>query len=114
MGIVKVKINDEAIPAIVRGKLCNPAWDGRSTMEITLEMTYQRVMNRFVDGAAWSIISSEQDPDTHEIREVETDCSAYSLAGDVTDHRDGTVSVLMGKETDLEEILEMIYGGNEE
>ena len=114
MNLSQIKINNEAYPAIISGKVKDAAWDGRSTQEITLEMTYQKVLNRFVDGAEWSVIFQVEDPDTHEIQTVEEDRSDFCLAGDITDHRDGTISVKMGKETDLEKILEIIYGGDEE
>ena len=45
---------------------------------------------------------------------AEFDNSDFCVAGDVTDHRDGTVTVKMGKLTALEETLLMIYGGEEE
>ena len=32
------------------------------------------------------------------------------MAGDITDHRDGTITVKMGRLTALEETLELIYG----
>ena len=46
-----------------------------------------------------------------EIQETEWDNSAYSLAGDLTDHRDGTITAKMGKLTDLEEAYEIMLGG---
>lgn len=45
--------------------------------------------------------------------EAEWDNSAYSLSGDITDHRDGTVTIKMGKPTDLEDAYEMLMGGDE-
>ena len=43
---------------------------------------------------------------------VEYDNSAFSVRGDIIGHQDGTVSVKMGKLTDLEEAYELLYGGN--
>lgn len=40
----------------------------------------------------------------------EYDHSDFCFAGDITDHRDGTLSVKMGKKTDLEEAYEMLFG----
>ena len=45
--------------------------------------------------------------------EAEWDNSAFSLSGDITDHRDGTVTIKMGKPTDLEDAYEMLLGGDE-
>ena len=36
---------------------------------------------------------------------------AIGLAADVTDHRDGTCSIKMGKLTELEETLALLLGG---
>lgn len=111
---MQVKINNETYPAEINGKIYDTAWDGRSSKTITLEMEYADAVELFVDGAEWSIIFPVEDEETHEITMVEEDNSAYYLAGDITDHRDGTLSIKMGKPTDLEEILELIYGGDEE
>lgn len=96
-----VKINGTEYPATIAGKMNDLEWDGRSSKTITLEMTHAEANELFVDGAEWSI---------KDVDGTEYDNSDYCIAGDITDHRDGTVSVKMGKETDLEEILEMIYG----
>ena len=42
----------------------------------------------------------------------EYDNSDFNIAGDVTDHRDGTMSIKMGKATDLEDAYELLYGGD--
>jgi hypothetical protein len=47
----------------------------------------------------------------HETQETEFDNSDYCLAGDITDHRDGRITVKMGKLTELEEAYEMMLGG---
>jgi hypothetical protein len=64
-------------------------------------MDYATANELFVDGVEWSIVDDEN---------TEYDNSDYCLAGDITDHRDGTLSVKMGKMTDLEEVLEAMYG----
>lgn len=108
-----VKINGTEYPASVSGKMHDLEWDGRQSKTITLEMDYATAVETFVDGAEWFIIY-QQKKETGEIVTVEEEQVGYSLAGDITDHRDGTISVKMGKLTDLEEVFEMIYGGNEE
>ena len=99
--MAEVKINDTLYPAVIAGKMQDASWDNRSTKTITLEMDYATANELFVDGAEWSIVDDEN---------TEYDNSEYSLAGDITDHRDGTLSVKMGKMTDLEEVLEAMYG----
>ena len=99
--MAEVKINDTLYPAVIAGKMQDASWDNRSTKTITLEMDYATAVELFVDGVEWSIVDDEN---------TEYDNSEYSLAGDITDHRDGTLSVKMGKMTDLEEVLEAMYG----
>lgn len=64
----------------------------------------------FVTGATysreWDSLVSTTDPDTGETTETTEVCtepmSDYCIAGDIIDHRDGTVTVLMGKKTTTE------------
>ena len=66
------------------------------------------------DGTPWSIVQRTPAPDESGTEnENEWDNSAYSLSGDITDHRDGTVTIKMGKPTDLEDAYEMLLGGDE-
>lgn len=99
--MAEVKINDTLYPAVIAGKMQDASWDNRSTKTITLEMDYATANELFVDGVEWSIVDDEN---------TEYDNSEYTLAGDITDHRDGTMSIKMGKMTDLEEVLEAMYG----
>ena len=47
------------------------------------------------------------------MKETEFDNSEFCIAGDLTDHRDGTITAKMGKLTDLEEAYEIMFGGDE-
>ena len=89
----------------------NSRWNGRDTAAITLPMTHAQASELFVDGLAWGIkqvntypVFDEQGQPTGETKtETQTfDNSDYSVAGSITDNRDGTVTVLMGKHTELE------------
>ena len=114
-----IKINENLYPATVSGRVADQDWDGRASKAITLAMDYATAIGLFVDGLAWSIVQKEEVPTFDEngeqtgteIRETEWDNSEYNLAGDITDHRDGTITVKMGKLTDLEEAYEMMFGG---
>jgi hypothetical protein len=106
-----IKIGGNRYPATINGRMRDTEWDNRESKAITLEMDYATAAALFVDGAAWSIIDEEQIPDSTELQEVEYDNSEYGLAGDITDHRDGTVTCKMGKLTELEEAYEMMLGG---
>lgn len=114
-----IKINDTLYPATIAGRISDSEWDKRESKAITLEMDYDTAMETFVDGAAWSIVQDIEEASmddagnivTTVIGQDEFDNSDFCVAGDVTDHRDGTVTVKMGKLTELEEAYIMILGG---
>ena len=69
----------------------------------------------FVDDLEWSIVYvpeayADENGETVQPETEIYDNSEYCVAGDITDHRDGTVSVKMGKPTDAE-LLAIIMGG---
>ena len=99
-----IKIGEITYPAEITGKISDREWAGRESKAVTLEMTYEQAMETFVDGLAWSIVYEEG-----EIREV-YDNSEFEVAGPVTDNRDGTVTVKMGKPT-ADELLAIMMGG---
>lgn len=108
---IYVKVNNTEYPATVSGDRADRTWDGRDTKTVTLTMTHDAVAALLPDNTPWSIVQretvnvlDEQGQPTGETKEVvnEYDNSEYSLAGDITDHRDGTVSIKMGKPTETE------------
>lgn len=126
-----IKINETLYPATISGRVQDKDWDNRESKSITLEMDHPTAAALFVDGLAWSIVQREEVPvyevdeqdefvlDENgnpvqigtEMQDTEFDNSAYNLAGDITDHRDGTITVKMGKLTDLEQAYEIMLGG---
>lgn len=108
---IYVKVNNTEYPAAVSGANNDRTWDGRGAKTVTLTMTHDQVVALLPDSTPWSIVQrdmvdvlDEQGKPTGETKEVvnEYDNSEYSLAGDITDHRDGTVSIKMGKPTETE------------
>ena len=114
-----IKINDTLYPATINGRMNDSEWDGRESKSVTLEMDYATASAIFVDGLAWSIVQEQEVPTYNEdgkqtgteTQTTEFDNAEYCLAGDITDHRDGTMTVKMGKLTDLEEAYEIMLGG---
>ena len=118
--MIYVKINEIEYPAAISGNINDKAWDNRASKTINLAMSYEQAMELFVENAPWSIVErhivdvlDEEGNPTGETTEnvVEHDNSEYCVAGDVTDHRDGTLSIKMGKLTELESALELLLGG---
>ena len=108
-----VKISGTQYPATVSGSLMDASWDGRASKTILLTMDYATAASLFRDGVSWSMVSvgtvEDMDADgnptgiSHEVTE-EFDNSDYSILGDITAHKDGTVSIKMGKQTDTERL----------
>ena len=108
---IYIKVNNTEYPAEINGNPKDRSWGERDTKTITLTMTSAEVAALLTDNTPWSIVLRETvnklDNDgnpTGETEEVvnEWDNSAYSLSGGITDHRDGTVSIKMGKPTETE------------
>ena len=106
-----VKIGGTEYPAAINGKLADREWDGRDSKAITLTMGYSEAVTLFVNGIAWSIVQRESVPvldengqPTGETTEQvsEFDNLDYSVAGSITDNRDGTVTCKMGRPTETE------------
>ena len=108
-----VKINDVVYPATINGKMADREWDDRESKTITLEMAYADAIALFVNGLAWSIlmdVEQEQEDGSVITVQEEYDNSEYSMAGSITDNRDGTLAVKMGKPTQIETLESQITG----
>ena len=86
-------------------------WDMRESVAVHLTMPYAQAAALLTSGVKWSNVFREQKDVLDENGELtgqteevvtEEDMSAYSLAGQITDYRDGTVSIKMGKPTEAE------------
>ena len=106
-----VKINGTTYPAVINGKHIDREWNDRESKTITIGMAYADATALFVNGLAWSIlmdVEQEQEDGSTVIVPEEYDNSEYSMAGSITDNRDGTLDVKMGKPTKIE-MLEAQY-----
>ena len=109
----KVKINEQEYPATIIGTKRDTDWENRESKAITLEMSYATAIETFGDDVPWSILYQGPDYYDPEAQQMVTppveeyDNSDYCLLGDITVHRDGTVTVKMGKPTaeELNKIL---------
>lgn len=98
-----LKINDTLYPAEIKGRVQDRDWDNRESMAVTTTMAYEEAASLFVDDLAWG--HAYQDENGTQ----EYDNSDYSVAGPITDNRDGTVTCKMGKLLDSE-ALAIILG----
>lgn len=115
--MIFVKVNGTMYPAEINGRMIDTEWDNRESKAITVEMDYATAAAIFVDGIAWSIVQTEELPVFEknedgevvqvgtEIHEQEYDNSDFNVAGDIVDHRNGSITAKMGKPTQTE-ILE--------
>ena len=114
---IYIKVNNTEYPATVKGERTDRSWDNRNTKTIYLTMTHAEVASLLPDNTPWSIVQremvdvlDEQGHPTGETKEVvnEYDNSEYSISGEITDYRDGTVSIKMGKPTETETLREQL------
>lgn len=120
--MTKVKISNAEYDAEIRGQLRDLTWDNRDSKSITLAMDYATAVATFADDVPWSILyqpSDYYDPETQQMVTPpveEYDNSDYCILGDITVHRDGTVTVKMGKPTgeELYNILREAVKGEQE
>lgn len=101
-----LKANNTETPCEAAEHYRDSAW-GRPTCTVTIKASAAEVAALLPNNAPWSLIEREDVLDesgmpTGQTVDHERDMSEYSLSGDITDHRDGTVSIKMGKPTETE------------
>ena len=106
-----IKVAGQEYPATCVYNYKDRNWDMREVQTVHLTMPYAQAAALLTTGVQWSnvfreerdVLDADRNP-TGETEEVvtEEDMSAYCLAGDIVDYRDGTVSVKMGKPTEAE------------
>ena len=113
-----IRINDTTYPAVVNTKLEDRYWDYREVKIIHLEMPAHEAANIFVNNAKWYTVETEMvshpmvnvNGETyyeHTEEEIVTTNDDFCIAGEIVDHRDGTITVKMGKHTPAE-LLNML------
>lgn len=95
---MRVKVNGMELDAVVQNRPNDITWDGRESKAITFASTYQEAISLFTDGVSWTVVYVNPEDGM----EAENDMSAFAMAGPVTDNRNGTVTVKMGRYLDTE------------
>lgn len=108
---IYIKVNNTEYPAEIGGNNADITWDRRWTKSIRLSMSADEAAALLPNNTPWSIVQRDTVPvydeqtgeqtSTQEV-EQEWDNSEYSISGPITDHRDGTVTIKMGKPTEAE------------
>lgn len=115
-----IKVNNTLYPATIDGRIADYEWNRRDTKSITLTMTHAEVLALLPDNTPWSIVQkdivqkydengkllvdADGNPVTEEVA-TEFDNSEYTMSGVIRDNRNGTVTIKMGKVTEIESIL---------
>lgn len=112
-----IKVAGQEYPATCIYNYKDRNWDMRETQTVHLTMPYAQAAALLTTGTPWFNVTREMQDVldengmlTGQTEEVvtEEDMSAYSLAGEIVDHRDGTVSVKMGKPTETENAVSAV------
>lgn len=91
-----IKINGRQMEGGIQTRMNDSAWDGRESKAITVEMGYTDAVALFGNDVPWSVVQDMERDDGSAVQ-VENDMSEYAISGPITDNRDGTVTVRMGK-----------------
>lgn len=102
-----VNIAGQKLEAVIYGRTCDMDWSSRESKTITANMTYNQAKDLFVDNVPWSITQEfdpvqQKDGSTTTPEPVTYDNTEFCIAGPITDNRDGTISVKMGKPMEVE------------
>ena len=99
----------------IRERRYDADWSNRASVEIRLTMPHAEADQLFQSDRPWKLTTEwgeQADPVTGETYTPDpqvVDYGEYSVAGDIIDHRDGTLTIKMGQATDRE-LLEILTG----
>lgn len=95
---MKLRINEKEFPLLsARAATENMKNHRRDAISLTITATYSDAAAEFTDGATFVIVDDSVSPSQEH---AYTD---HTMAGAITDHRDGTVTVKMGKANTAEQ-----------
>lgn len=95
---MKLKINEKEFPLLsARATTEQMNNHRRDVISLTIESTYSDAAAEFTEGATFFVVDDSVTP------AEEFEYTDHTMAGDITDHRDGTVTVKMGKANTAEQ-----------
>lgn len=101
-----VQIGGRRLAAEITGRVRDEEWGGRESKDVTCRLGFEEARELFTDGAAWSVVCVLAEGGPEEVY----DNSDFSIAGPMTDNRDGTVTAKMGKYTNEELLMMEVLG----
>lgn len=95
---MKLRINEKEFP-LLSARAATEELKGfrRDVISLTITATYQEAAVAFTDGATFTVVDDSMTP------AEEFEYADHTMAGAITDHRDGTVTVKMGKSNTAEQ-----------
>lgn len=95
---MKLRINEKEFPLLsARAATENMKGFRRDVISLTITATYQEAAAAFTDGSTFTVVDDSVTP------AEEFEYTDHTMAGPITDHRDGTVTVKMGKANTAEQ-----------
>lgn len=95
---MKLRINEKEFPLLsARAAMEMLKGYRRDVISLTITATYAEVAAEFTDGATFTVVDDSVTP------AEEFEYTDHTMAGPITDHRDGTVTVKMGKANTAEQ-----------
>lgn len=95
---MKLRINEKEFPLLsARAATEQMNHYRRDVISLTIEATYAEAAAEFIDGATFTVVDDSVTP------AEEFEYTDHTMAGAITDHRDGTVTVKMGKANTTEQ-----------
>ena len=96
-----INVQGRQLPCNIATRRSDPEWGGRESKAITVAMTYDEAVETFVDDVDWSV-TYDVTGDDGAVHKENVDMSMYAISGPITDNRDGTITIRMGKYRDEE------------
>ena len=95
---MKLRINEKEFP-LLSARAATEELKGfrRDVISLTITATYQEAAAAFTDGSTFTVVDDSVTP------AEEFEYTDHTMAGPITDHRDGTVTVKMGKSNTAEQ-----------
>ena len=93
---MKIQINGRELEGSIAVRMADDLMNGRESRAVTVTMSYGEALNLFQNDVSWAVVNEWTDEDGTPRSSI-TDLSEFCISGPITDHRDGRVTIRMGK-----------------